>query len=171
MMYRFDPQLSRASTIPSSYYNDASVIGEENRMIFSKTWQLVGHDDQLREGGQFFTTSVAGEPLLIVRGDGSRHRDTPDRNLSARRLDEPHAASRRCYHHLWPPSQARRIVACGPKAPGRGDLTAGPEAWRNVPLEDAGLGPAWAGEYAPGRPSASHEEARHGPTRPATADR
>src|SRR5207302_3537125 len=104
MTYRFDPQLSRASTIPSSYYNDASVIGEENRMIFSKTWQLVGHDDQLREGGQFFTTSVAGEPLLIVRGDDGemralsnvcRHRAGPVAKGSGKR------ASLQCGYHGW----------------------------------------------------------------------
>ena len=104
MTYRFDPQLSRASTIPSSYYNDAAVIDEENRTIFSKSWQLVGHDDQLRERGQFFTTNVAGEPLLIVRGDDGatralsnvcRHRAGPVAKGAGKR------ASLQCGYHGW----------------------------------------------------------------------
>ena len=104
MTYRFDPQLSRASTIPSRYYNDADVLAAENRTIFAKTWQLVGHDDQLRDRGQFFTTTVAEEPLLIVRGDDGearalsnvcRHRAGPVAKGSGKR------ASLQCGYHGW----------------------------------------------------------------------
>ncbi|HLJ74772.1 MAG TPA: (2Fe-2S)-binding protein, partial [Thermoanaerobaculia bacterium] len=69
MTYQFDSRLEFASTIPSSYYNDAAALTAENRTIFARTWQLVGHEDQVRERGQFFTANLAGEPLLIVRGD------------------------------------------------------------------------------------------------------
>ena len=68
-MYTFDPRLAHASTIPSRFYVDPSVLDEENRRIFATTWQLIGRADQVREAGQFFTTTVANEPLLIVRGN------------------------------------------------------------------------------------------------------
>ncbi len=41
MTYRFEPRLAFASTIPSNFYNDATVLGAENRSIFARTWQLV----------------------------------------------------------------------------------------------------------------------------------
>jgi choline monooxygenase len=69
MTWHFESKLERASTIPSRYYIDAAILGDENRSIFARTWQLVGRADRVAEPGQFFTATVAGEPLLIVRGN------------------------------------------------------------------------------------------------------
>ncbi len=104
MSYRFEPRLSLASTIPSSYYNDAVVLADENRNIFGRTWQLVGHAEQVMERGQFFTTMVAEEPLLIVRGDDNelralsnvcRHRAGPVAKGEGKRT------SLQCGYHGW----------------------------------------------------------------------
>jgi choline monooxygenase len=64
-----DPRLEHAATLPSRYYTEPDALAAENRSLFARTWQLVGHASQVREAGQFFTTVVAGEPLLIVRGN------------------------------------------------------------------------------------------------------
>jgi choline monooxygenase len=69
MTWKFDPRLSFASTIPSRYYTDAGVVADEIRKVFAATWQLAGHAERVREPGQFFTTTVAEEPVLIVRGN------------------------------------------------------------------------------------------------------
>jgi choline monooxygenase len=69
MSWKFDPRLEHASTIPARYYTDAAVVAEENRTIFARTWQLAGRAEQVAEPGQFFTTVVADEPLLVVRGN------------------------------------------------------------------------------------------------------
>ena len=104
MTYRFEPRLALASTIPSNYYNDPAVLAEENRSIFARTWQLAGHAQQVSERGQFFTTTVAGEPLLIVRGDDGelralsnvcRHRAGPVAKGEGKR------ASLQCGYHGW----------------------------------------------------------------------
>jgi len=63
-----DPRLPYASTIPSHYYIDPAILDAENRNVFGRTWQLVGRAEQVREPGGYFTASVAGEPLLVVRG-------------------------------------------------------------------------------------------------------
>jgi len=63
-----DETLSRASTLPSSLYSDPEVLGAETRNVFARTWQLIGRADQIARVGQYFTTTVAGEPVLIVRG-------------------------------------------------------------------------------------------------------
>jgi choline monooxygenase len=64
-----DSRLEYASTLGSRFYNDAAVLDDEQRNIFARTWQLAGHLSQVREPGQFFTTTIANEPLLIVRGN------------------------------------------------------------------------------------------------------
>jgi len=102
--YRFDPRLSRASTIPSSFYIDPSALAEENRKIFATTWQLAGRTEQVAEPGCFFTTTLAGEPLLIARGDDGelralsnvcRHRAGPVAAGEGRR------AAFQCGYHGW----------------------------------------------------------------------
>lgn len=57
--YEFNPDLSRASTPPSSWYLDPAVLVREKEKIFGATWQLVGHTDQVRQGGDYFTCTVS----------------------------------------------------------------------------------------------------------------
>jgi choline monooxygenase len=61
--------LSEASTIPAPFYVDARIAGLEAATVFSRTWQLVGRIDQVEKPGQFVTASVAGEPIVVVRGN------------------------------------------------------------------------------------------------------
>ena len=63
-----DPRLEFASTLPSRFYTDAAILEEENRRLFARTWQLAGRLDQVRDPGQYFTTTIANEPVLVVRG-------------------------------------------------------------------------------------------------------
>ena len=100
MTYRYDSRLSFASTLPASYYNDASVLAAEKRNIFGRTWQLVGRAEQVREPGQFFTAVVADEPLLIVRGNDGELR----------------ALSNVCRHRAGPVAKGegkRPVLQCG----------------------------------------------------------
>lgn len=61
--------LSRASTIPAAWYVDPRIAELERLNVFSKTWQLVARIDQLQNPGQFVSTMVAGEPIVVVRGN------------------------------------------------------------------------------------------------------
>jgi phenylpropionate dioxygenase-like ring-hydroxylating dioxygenase large terminal subunit len=69
MTWTFDSRLEFASTVPSRYYIDAGVLQQEYRDVFGATWQLAGRAEQVRETGQFFTTTIGAEPVLIVRGN------------------------------------------------------------------------------------------------------
>ncbi|HEU4726362.1 MAG TPA: aromatic ring-hydroxylating dioxygenase subunit alpha [Kofleriaceae bacterium] len=60
--------LERASTIPAEWYTDPRIAALERRLVWSRTWQLVGRAAQLTEPGTFVTAEVAGEPVLVVRG-------------------------------------------------------------------------------------------------------
>ncbi len=61
--------MSEASTIPAPWYVDPRIAQLENSNVFSKTWQVIGRVDQVEKPGDFVTSTVAGEPLVAVRGN------------------------------------------------------------------------------------------------------
>ena len=61
--------LNRAYTIPASWYVDERVAELEAKNVFGATWQVVARAEQVREPGAFVTTELAGEPLVVVRGN------------------------------------------------------------------------------------------------------
>jgi phenylpropionate dioxygenase-like ring-hydroxylating dioxygenase large terminal subunit len=99
-----DSDISRAWSVPASFYTDPAIFAEERDKIFARTWQVVGHADQLVKPGDFFTTELLGEPLLLVRGaqgelrgfyNVCRHRAGPPAGgCGSRKLF-------RCGYHGW----------------------------------------------------------------------
>lgn len=71
ILTRFDDTLplERAWTIPGEWYTDPRIAELERRRVFGRSWQLVGRTDQLAEPGAYVTAEVAGEPVLVVRGN------------------------------------------------------------------------------------------------------
>jgi choline monooxygenase len=61
--------LAEASTIPAPWYVDTRIAELEYKTVFSKSWQMVGRADQVEKPGQFVTANVAGEPIVVVRGN------------------------------------------------------------------------------------------------------
>ena len=73
LIERYDPNspLAEASTPPSAWYTDPRILDLEQRTVFSRSWQLAGRSDQVRNPGQYITAEVAGEAILVVRGNDS----------------------------------------------------------------------------------------------------
>jgi choline monooxygenase len=71
ILARYDDRaaLADASTIPAPWYVDARIAELENKTVFSRTWQMVGRVEQVEKPGQFVTAVVAGEPIVVVRGN------------------------------------------------------------------------------------------------------
>ncbi len=59
---------SEAETLPSSLYRDATVYQDERRKLFARSWLFLGHESQLAEPGGYIATTLAGFPLIAVRG-------------------------------------------------------------------------------------------------------
>ena len=83
--YNDKAPLSEASTIPAPWYVDPRIAELEAQTVFSRTWQLVGRADQVEKPGQFVTASVAGEPIVVVRGNDGVLRGFLQRVPSSRR--------------------------------------------------------------------------------------
>ena len=97
--------LERASTIPSSWYVQDGIACLESARVFGRTWQLVARTDQLQMPGQFVTAEVAGEPLVVVRGNDHQLRAFFNvcRHHAAAVATEEHGQTSifRCPYHGW----------------------------------------------------------------------
>ncbi len=97
--------LAHATALPARFYVDPSRPALERRAIFDRSWQLIAHVCQLRNGGDHVIADLAGLPVLAVRGgDGEirvfhnvcRHRAGP-----IAQCDGLAAKSLRCRYHGW----------------------------------------------------------------------
>jgi choline monooxygenase len=65
--FRFEPDLARASTLPSRWYVDPAMLASERASVFARTWQAVGHAERVAAPGSYFGCDIAGEPVLVAR--------------------------------------------------------------------------------------------------------
>jgi choline monooxygenase len=72
--YKFDPNLATAITPPAYWYTDADFLALEQEKVFGRAWQLVGRAEQSSQPGQFFTADIAGESIVVARGDNGKLR-------------------------------------------------------------------------------------------------
>ena len=68
-LYNASAPLEEAFTIPAPWYVDPRMEGLERERVFARNWISVGRSDQVTARGEFFTLELAGEPLIVVRGD------------------------------------------------------------------------------------------------------
>lgn len=98
------PPLERAETIPSAWYVDPAFHALDRVAVFGRSWQAVADLGRLERPGDHAVATVAGDPVIVVRGaDGvlrgfynvCRHRGGPLATCdgSARAL--------RCQYHGW----------------------------------------------------------------------
>lgn len=102
--YAPSSDLSTASTLPARWYIDPRFLELEKERIFWKTWQPVGHVEDVMRPGDFFTCDVVGQPLVVTRGqDGAlrafynvcMHRAGPVA------LGKGNRKSLQCKYHGW----------------------------------------------------------------------
>jgi len=104
-LYNPGNTLEKASTIPAPWYRDKRIEELERISVFSGTWHVAGRLDQVREKGQFFTADVAGEPIVVVRGDDAQLRAFYNvcRHHAAAVVPELQGCAKqfRCPYHGW----------------------------------------------------------------------
>ena len=96
--------LERSETIPSAWYTDPRFHDLDREAILAESWQHVGHVDQLGQPGDLLVDTVAGNPVIVIRGkDGElrafynvcRHRGGP---LA---LKDGNCEMLQCKYHGW----------------------------------------------------------------------
>jgi choline monooxygenase len=111
--YDPDKNLAEASTIPAPWYLDSRIMEIERRIVFARSWQLVGRGEQVSEPGQFITREIGGEPILVVRGEDEVLRGFFNvcRHHAAAVMTEREGKVRtlRCPYHGWTYSLAGEL--------------------------------------------------------------
>jgi choline monooxygenase len=104
-LYNPGDPLEKAWTIPSPWYFDHNFYEAERAGVFATSWQAVGRVEQVRERGQFFTTDIAGEPVVVARGEDGVLRAFYNvcRHHAAAVVTEAAGCARqfRCPYHGW----------------------------------------------------------------------
>jgi choline monooxygenase len=135
--FAFNERLPSASTLPPSLYTDPLCLRFEKEKIFARTWQLVGREQQLALPGQFFTATVADEPILVARGSDRtvrafsnvcRHRAGPVAS------GEGTCKSFRCGYHGWTYSLDGQLIGT-PEFEGVEDFRKEDHALPRFPVE------------------------------------
>jgi phenylpropionate dioxygenase-like ring-hydroxylating dioxygenase large terminal subunit len=78
MTYRDHPERVRAlvrdAQVHRDVYTNSEIFALEMERLFAKTWIYVGHDSQVPNAGDYFTTTIGSQPVVMVRHeDGAVH--------------------------------------------------------------------------------------------------
>lgn len=95
-----------AKTLDASWYVSPEVFDRERERIFAKSWICAGRSSTLRSTGEFITTEIAGESLILTRESAGalhafynvcRHRGT----RMCTQASGTFKGSIQCPYHAW----------------------------------------------------------------------
>ena len=66
--------ISQARTLPNEFYTSEEFAEFEREEIFRKEWVCLGRVEEVPKAGDYFTTELLDEPLIIVRGQDKKIR-------------------------------------------------------------------------------------------------
>ncbi|HEY6122119.1 MAG TPA: aromatic ring-hydroxylating dioxygenase subunit alpha [Pyrinomonadaceae bacterium] len=114
----YDPHalLENAWTIPASWYTNEDLYDCELKTVFARSWQFAARMDQLTAPGNYVTTDVAGEPIVVVRGNDNQPRaffNVCRHHAAAVMTDKEGTAPHlRCPYHGWTYSLEGELKGC-----------------------------------------------------------
>jgi Rieske 2Fe-2S family protein len=104
-----------AKTLPGECYTSAAVFAREREAIFGQLWHCTGRTSRLAAPGDYFLCDVAGESLIVVRGQDHvlraffnvcRHRGTRLCQADGGSVGE----TIQCPYHAWTYATDGRLV-------------------------------------------------------------
>ncbi len=90
--------------VHNSVYLDGPLFEHEQRTLLGRIWNFVAHDSDLPEVGDYLTIQIAGNPVLIIRGEDEQIRGFYNvcRHRGAQVLEgSGQCAALRCPYHWW----------------------------------------------------------------------
>ncbi|MBW8367047.1 MAG: aromatic ring-hydroxylating dioxygenase subunit alpha, partial [Arenimonas sp.] len=97
--------LDHALALHADFYRGEAMLERDRKVVFARSWQLVGHEAALANAGDHVVTDIAGLPVIVIRDTQGqlrayhnvcRHRAGP---LAT--CDGKAAKVLRCKYHGW----------------------------------------------------------------------
>src|SRR5258705_6519911 len=108
--YRDNPQalaaLVRPDAVHRDVYTDPELFELEMRQLWRNTWIFVGHDSQVPQAGDYYTTQIGSQPVIMLRDADGRGNVLMNRcaHKGARLATATHGncgSMLRCSYHRW----------------------------------------------------------------------
>jgi Rieske 2Fe-2S family protein len=99
--------VERAATLPPRVYHDPAILAYEQEAWFVPAWLCVGREEDAPETGSYVLISIAGESLIVVRGNDGKLRAFFNvcRHRGATLIGEHEPCGRlvrfQCPYHAW----------------------------------------------------------------------
>src|SRR6185437_12074670 len=96
--------LLEAQTMPVDCYTSPEFYQREIEQIFMKCWNCIGREDFIKKPGDYYTQSLVGMSLIIMRGNDNKIRAFVNscRHRGAKLLEgDGHCAAVACPYHGW----------------------------------------------------------------------
>jgi Rieske 2Fe-2S family protein len=97
--------LERASLLPPRVFHEPEIFEYEMEAWFMPAWLYVGREEDAEQSGEYILASVAGESVLVLRGEDGVLRAFHNvcRHRGSRLLEEPTGRLVRiqCPYHAW----------------------------------------------------------------------
>ena len=100
----FESNPALASTLDASWYLDPEVYQLELERIFARTWKPVTKISKLNQPGDYITSLVAGEPIVVIRDQDNRLRafyNVCPHRAGALARGAGNRKSLQCAYHGW----------------------------------------------------------------------
>lgn len=104
----------RSGTVSRSIYSDEAVYQQEIERIFARCWLLLGHDCLIPNPGDYLTTAMGEEPVILWRDPRGRARaflnSCRHRGNRVCLYEKGNATSFTCSYHGWSYSSEGKLV-------------------------------------------------------------
>ncbi|MGH8137802.1 MAG: aromatic ring-hydroxylating oxygenase subunit alpha [Steroidobacteraceae bacterium] len=105
----------RTGRVSRRIHNDAEIFELEQERIFRRAWCYLAHESEIADPGDFVTRLLAGESVVIVRGDDGAIRGFLNacrhRGNRVCRTDRGNASVLRCSYHGWAYAKSGELVS------------------------------------------------------------
>jgi p-cumate 2,3-dioxygenase alpha subunit len=103
--YVIDDQAAGEFRVNHQAYTDPQCLEEERSRLFGKCWIYVGHESEVPHAGDYRARTVAGGPMVLVRGDDAIIRvllnTCTHRGALVCRQKSGNAKTFQCPYHAW----------------------------------------------------------------------
>lgn len=98
--------LANARTLPGAVYQAKDILALETLALFANHWLAIAREEDLRDVGPFLTAEIAGERILVVRGEDQQLRAFFNvcRHRGSRLIEAPSGrlhGTIACPYHAW----------------------------------------------------------------------